>query len=219
MNYKVSHYQWTAIDVKTRIRFLSYSYKKSFSNGLSFMLTTIYFLMMLGISHNITLQTDNGEEFGGESVDKLEYINRQILEPLGARLIHIPKGKKEWNTFVERSHQTDDNEFYIPGLELCQDVKEFFLRAMRWELMYNTKRKHSTIKITPMDKLLSYKDISKYVAIFPIMNLDILGANMQIFFHKKDQLLTGADVLTNDFIYPGLEIYQEIGGKRIEVWG
>ena len=28
-------YQWTAIDVKTRIRFLSYSYEKSFANGLA----------------------------------------------------------------------------------------------------------------------------------------------------------------------------------------
>jgi putative transposase len=124
-------YQCTAIDIKTRIRFLSYSYEKTFSNGLAFMLSLLYFVRMSGIEHRLTFQTDNGEEFGGKSVDKLDYLNRQIFGPLQARLIHIPKGKKGWNAFVERSHQTDDNEFYIPQLELCQDVKEFFWRAMR----------------------------------------------------------------------------------------
>ncbi|MDI6811184.1 MAG: helix-turn-helix domain-containing protein, partial [archaeon] len=29
-------YQWTAIDVKTRLRFISYSYEKTFTNGLMF---------------------------------------------------------------------------------------------------------------------------------------------------------------------------------------
>ncbi len=69
-------YQWTAIDVKTRLRFLSYSSEKTFTNGLLFMLTLIYFLRSFGVEHEITLQTDNGEEFGGKSVEKLEYLNR-----------------------------------------------------------------------------------------------------------------------------------------------
>jgi transposase len=190
-------YQWTAIDIKTRLRFLSYSYEKTFSNGLVFLLTLLYFLRMLGMEHPITFQTDNGEEFGGKSVDKLEYLNREMLEPLQARLIHIPKGKKEWNAFVERSHQTDDNEFYIPQLELCQDAKEFFWRAMRWQWVYNTKRRHSTIQMTPMEKLLSYRKVPKYVAIFPVTNLDTFGGNIDIFFPKNIQP-TGADVLTYD---------------------
>jgi len=29
---------------------------------------------------------------------------------------------------VERSHQTDDNEFYIPQLGLCESVEEFLWR-------------------------------------------------------------------------------------------
>lgn len=176
---------------------MSYSYEKNFSNGLAFMLTVIHFVRMLGVNNRITLQTDNGQEFGGPSPDKLEYLNRQIFEPLNARLIHIPKGKKEWNAFVDRSHQTDDNEFYIPQLELCQDVQEFFWRAMRWEWVYNTKRTHSTINMTPIQKLLSYKKVPKYAAVFPVMNLNILGSNTQIFFPKNNQSPV-ADLLTND---------------------
>ena len=84
---------------------------------------------MLGIEHGITFPTDNAEGFGGKSVDKLEYLNRQIFKPLNANLIHIPKGKKEWNPLLERSHQTDENEFCILQLELCCDTKEFLSRA------------------------------------------------------------------------------------------
>ncbi|MDI6698102.1 MAG: helix-turn-helix domain-containing protein [Candidatus Saccharicenans sp.] len=50
-------YQWTAIDVKTRLRFISYSYEKTFTNGLLFMLLLICFLRSFGVEHKITLQT------------------------------------------------------------------------------------------------------------------------------------------------------------------
>jgi transposase len=177
-------YQWTAIDVKTRLRFISYSSEKSFTNGLVFMMSIIYFLRALGIRHEIVLQTDNGEEFGGKSVEKLEYLNRCIFRPLNGRLIHIPKGRKEYNAFVERSHQTDDNEFYIPQLELCRDVREFFLRAMRWQWVYNTVRIHSAIEMTPYRKLLQYMRMPKYIALFPVMDLDRMIDIFQIFFPK-----------------------------------
>jgi len=167
-------YQWTAIDVKTRLRFISYSYEKTFTNGLLFMMTLIYFLRSFGVEHKITLQTDNGEEFGGKSVNKLEYLNKNIFAPLNAELLHIPKGKKEYQAFVERSHQTDDNEFYIPQIERCADLKEFYFRALRWEFMYNTKRHHSTLGMTPFRKLTMERKISKLVALFPVMQLEKL---------------------------------------------
>ena len=82
-------YQWTAIDVKTRLRFISYSYEKTFTNGLMFMLLLIYFVRSFGIEHKITLQTDNGEEFGGKSVDKW------FIYPRGRRSI-----KPSWNDLI-----------------------------------------------------------------------------------------------------------------------
>ncbi len=51
--------------------------------------------------------------------------------------------------------------------------------------------------MTPMEKLLSYRKIPKYVAIFPITNLDTLGGNMSLFFPKNSHS-TGWDVLTED---------------------
>lgn len=175
-------YQWTAIDVKTRLRFLSYSWEKTFANGLLFMLTIIYFLRSFGIKHRITLQTDNGEEFGGKSSAKLEYLNRHVFAPLGACLLHIPKGKKEYQAFVERSHQTDDNEFYLPQIERCANQKEFFFRALRWQFMYNTKRIHSALGMTPYMKLRTKIELPFEIALFPVVELEKLTDLYSILF-------------------------------------
>lgn len=107
-------------------------------------------------------------------MDKLEYLDRQVFSPLNAELIHIPKGKKECQAFVERSHQTDNNEFYIPQIERCEDLKEFFFRAQKWEFMYNTRRVHSTLGMTPFEKLQSQMKLPRQVALFPVMQLDKL---------------------------------------------
>lgn len=193
---RIPPYQWTAIDVKTRMRFISYSYEKSFTCGLIFMMTLIYFLRAFAIKHEITLQTDNGEEFGGKSMQKVEYLNRVIFQPLGVKLIHIPKGRKEYNAFVERSHQTDDNEFYIPQLELCKNLTEFMFRTLRWQYLYNIVRFHSGIGMTPFGKLCKYGNFPKKIALFPVMLLDRMVQIMDLFFPQS--LQGGYYVLTND---------------------
>ena len=139
--------------MKARPRFICYSYEKSFTNGLLFMLAMIYFVRSKGMRKEIVIRTDNGNKFGGVSVNKIEYLNRTIFAPLCAKLMHIPKGKKEFNGYVERSHGIDYNEFYISQPERCQDLKEFMLRALRWEWFYNTKRIHSVLRSTPYNYL------------------------------------------------------------------
>jgi len=141
------------------------------------------------VEHKTTLQSDNGEEFGGKSVEKLEHLNKKLFAPLKAELLHIPKGKKEYQTFVERSHQADDNEFYIPQIERCADLKEFF----SWEFMYNTKRHHSTLGMTPFKKLTMERKTSRLVALFPVMQLKKLT---DLYFKLFPQ--TGYHVSTND---------------------
>ena len=57
---------------------------------------------------------------------------------------------------MERSHRTDDEEFYIPQLGRVKDLEEFYERAWRWEMYYNLRRYHSTIGRTPYEKLRGY---------------------------------------------------------------
>lgn len=70
---------------------------------------------------------------------------------------------------------------------------------MRWQWVYNTKRKHSTINMTPRQKLLSYRPVPKYTAIFPVTNLDTIGAHIEIFFPSKNES-TGGNVSTDDLL-------------------
>ena len=53
--------------------------------------------------------------------------------------------------------------------------------------------------MTPMQKLLSCRKVPKSVAIFPVMNLDTIGANMHLFFPNKSQP-SGGYVLTKDLL-------------------
>jgi len=57
-----------------------------------------------------------GFEFGGENSKHLEKLDEKHYQPFGARLRRTPKGRKGYQGRVERSHRTDDEEFYIPCL-------------------------------------------------------------------------------------------------------
>ena len=174
-------YQWTAIDVKTRLRFIAYSYEKTFANGLAFMILLALWLRAFGIDHPLFFQTDWGEEFGGKSERKYRMIRKTFFTPLGVELIRIPKGKKEYNGYVERSHRTDDEEFYNPkGLELG-DEESFLVKSFQWLYYYNRKRAHlgkGMKKRTPFVVLKTlYPWISDKILLFQPFILDNLSTN------------------------------------------
>ena len=54
----------------------------------------------------------------------------------------FPLGKKEYNGRVERSHRTDDEEFYIPFLAKMQSEEAFLRKGAGWVYYYNLKRPH-----------------------------------------------------------------------------
>ncbi|GAV23976.1 Integrase catalytic region, partial [Carboxydothermus pertinax] len=62
---KLPKYQFTAIDVKSRLRFIAFANELTFKNGLSFLLLVAFWLRALGVNQHLFFQTDNGEEFGG----------------------------------------------------------------------------------------------------------------------------------------------------------
>lgn len=57
--YELPKYQFAAIDIRTRTRFLS------FANEFSFMIYVGFMLHVLEVWHKIFSLTDNGTEFGG----------------------------------------------------------------------------------------------------------------------------------------------------------
>jgi len=179
--YNLPWYQWTAECVNTRIRFLAYSYEKSFTNGFCFYLMCLAWLRAHGIQGEIVFTVDHGEEFGGDSRIKVNDI-KKLLKPLGATIHQNRKGHTEENGFVERSHRTDDEEFYVPRLQTITNKNQFFLEALNWEWYYNTKRNHTGDDmegITPYDKLKKqYFWIPKDICAFPPLLLDKISANI-----------------------------------------
>ncbi|RJQ24854.1 hypothetical protein C4577_06950 [Candidatus Parcubacteria bacterium] len=174
-------YQWTAECVNTRIRFLAYSYKKSVTNGLCFYLMVIAWLRAHNIRAELVFTVDWGEEFGGKSRQKITDL-RKLLKPLGATIHQNHKGQSQKNGFVERSHRTDDEEFYIPRLQTIKTKDQFFLEALNWTWYYNTKRGHTGNDMQdnpPYQKLQKqYHWIPKDICAFPPLLLNNISTNI-----------------------------------------
>lgn len=178
-------YQWTACCVRTRIRFLAYSCEKTFANGLLFMLLVILWLRSRGIFHKICFQTDWGEELGGKSPKKLASLDRRIFKPLNAALLRIRKGRTTDNAIVERSHRSDDEEFYSPLLTRYPNTDAFLLAAFRWQCKWNLRRPHFGRYMNGMRPFERAKELmpslQRDTVLFLPVLLDTLGSPYQLF--------------------------------------
>lgn len=98
------------------------------------------------------VQTDNGIEFTFDYTSQLTARNKAPKDhPLDVycetqKIRHklIPPGEKEINGKVERSHRTDDEEFYRTIKERL-NLPELRKKGKRWMMFYNFKRRHSGI--------------------------------------------------------------------------
>jgi putative transposase len=177
-------YQWTACCVRTRLRFLAYSNEKTLANGLLFMILVACWVRMHGLHHRICFQTDWGEEFGGKSPRKLASLDRRIFAPLDAALLRIRKGRTTDNALVERSHRSDDEEFYAPKLIRYPNTDSFLLAAFRWQCRFNIRRPHFGKHMNgrrPIDRAREIlPQLRRDVALFPSILLDKLGPATQL---------------------------------------
>jgi hypothetical protein len=169
-------YQWTACCVRTRMRFLAYSSEKTVANGLAFMLLVTLWLRAHGLHHRLAFQTDWGEEFGGKSPRKLARLDRNFFAPLHATLLRIRKGRTTDNALVERSHRSDDEEFYQPLLTRYPNTDAFLVGALRWQSRWNLRRPHfgrHMLGHRPFDRAREILPaLQRDIALFPPLLLD-----------------------------------------------
>lgn len=77
-----------------------------------------------------------------------------MLKGFGCRLIQNRKGHCEKNAHVERSHRTDDDEFYCLRSEKINSEEELCEEGFKFMYYYNNLRKHSSLgKKTPFQYL------------------------------------------------------------------
>lgn len=151
--YDIPNYQWGALDVNSRSKLIAYSREKSWTNGLCFYLWVISWLRSHGIKSEIIFTVDNGEELGGKSWIKVKEL-RKLLKGFGCKLIQNHKGHLEENAHLERSHRTDDEEFYIPRVMRIKSEEDLLKEASAYIYYYNNLREHSSLNYqTPIEHL------------------------------------------------------------------
>lgn len=156
---RLPRYQWTFCEGRTRLRFIALSRGLNITNGLCFVVLVMSWLRAWGIKEEIFWQEDWGQEFGGDNPKKLRELDKEYYQPYGAILGRAPKGRKGYQGRVERSHRTDDEEFYIPLLLKINIEKELLEWAGKWIYWYNVKRPHFGKGMNGKPPLLRLKDL------------------------------------------------------------
>lgn len=150
-------FQFTAIDIASKIRFLMIYKELSNFNSLDFLRKVLAFYHDIQI-HVECVQTDNHMTFtnlyaGGNKKKNHEQLRVHpftihCLENGIEHLLSRP-GRPEDNCFVERSHRTDGEEFYA-FLNLRQtNTEQLKIEVSKWMFSYNFLRLHSSCDNMP----------------------------------------------------------------------
>jgi transposase InsO family protein len=127
----VKRYQYTAIDDATRIRALQIYPKHNQNCAIKFMDYVIE-KFPFRIS---TVRTDRGHEFQARF--------HWHVEDQGIRHVYIKPRTPQLNGKVERSHRTDQTEFY--QLLTYTDDVDLYAKLEAWENFYNYDRPHISL--------------------------------------------------------------------------
>ncbi len=143
-NPRLPKVEWNIIDAKSKFRFIAYSYNRSAEFGLHFLLLVICFLRLLHIriGEKITIGMDNGRELTSGPGNKLDEWNR-ILALLQAQAYCYTPGHDVRKNIIERSHLTDDQEFFVPRGEFITGKRSFLKEARAYSTYFNYLRAHS----------------------------------------------------------------------------
>lgn len=138
-------YQFTAIDVLSKIRVLWVCSSLSSKQGVKFLqLCVEKFPFKIR-----AVQTDNGHEF-------LKYFDQLCKKRKIPHFYIEPRNPKQ-NSYVERSHLTDEKEFYQQG-NMRSTVALLQPLIQKWEDKYNTVRPHQSLNyLTPMAYFNNYQ--------------------------------------------------------------
>lgn len=128
---EVKRFQYTAIDDATRARALKIYPRHSQKNAVEF----VDYVRNKFPFRIHTIQTDNGHEF--------QALFHWHCEDHGIRHVYIRKASPHLNGKVERSHLTDQQEFY-QLIEYKDDI-DIEKKLSEWENFYNCHRPNGAL--------------------------------------------------------------------------
>lgn len=136
-------FQFTAIDVLSKRRVLEVYPSLSSRNGRLFLESCLKKFPF----EIKAVQTDNGSEFQKEFAKRCQELN------LPHYYIY-PRTPKQ-NTYVERSHGSDKDEFYQLG-NVYQDREVMNRKIQEWQNVWNEKRPHQALNYKTPNEYLEY---------------------------------------------------------------
>lgn len=149
--------RFTAIDIGSKIRYLDVKDGLSNSNSVAFVREALSFYESIGIKIEC-VQTDNHSTFTNIYVGSNKKADHEIrrVHPLTKYLLGLGiehklsrTGTPQHNGCVERSHRTDEEEFYdvTPASSLSLEIIRAKMKD--WQNEYNEIRRHSSCKNLP----------------------------------------------------------------------
>lgn len=154
---EAARHQYTAIDIATKIRLCLIYEELSNHNAIDFLKRVLEFFESISIKVEC-VQTDNHATFtniyaGGNKKDDHELLRVHpfTLECLKRGIEHklSSPGRPQQNCFVERSHRTDEEEFYR-NLDLSKlNNEQLQIELSIWNFNYNFNRIHSSCQNKP----------------------------------------------------------------------
>lgn len=150
-------HQFTAIDIVSKIRYLSVMDGLSNGNSIAFVSEALQFYQDIGIKVEC-VQTDNHSTFtnlfagGNKKADhELRRVHPLTLYLTSRGIEHklSRPGTPQHNGFVERSHRTDEEEFYSVTKTANLDTVTLKAKMHTWQDEYNESRRHSSCNNLP----------------------------------------------------------------------
>lgn len=150
-------FQFTAIDIVSKIRFLAVYKDLTNMNSIAFVRDALAFYGEIGITIEC-VQTDNHSTFtnlysgGNKKADhELRRVHPLTLYLTGLRIEHklSRPATPQHNGFVERSHRTDEEEFYRISPVVGLDDQRLAQSLKNWQDEYNWQRLHSSCNYLP----------------------------------------------------------------------
>lgn len=144
-------HQFTAIDIVSKIRYLRVMDGLSNGNSIAFVIEALQFYQDIGITVEC-VQTDNHSTFtnlfagGNKKADhELRRVHPLTLYLTNRGIEHklSRPGTPRHNGFVERSHRTDEEEFYSVTKTANLDTVSLNAKMHTWQDEYNELRRHS----------------------------------------------------------------------------
>ena len=170
-------YKLNVLEQNTRIRFIAYLTEIDSHLIMNFIEYVIQFIRwnnFLPATEKITIWMDWGTDFLSNSIIKLNKYNKKISY-LNAEYYFYDWPKDTRKNLIERSHLSDDLEFFIPRWYFINTKRSFLTEATKYQEYRNFHRNHTwrfMYNLTPIQKA---KKLGVYnidvMSIFPTLIL------------------------------------------------